>query len=82
VKQGGSKVKAKSFAAQRRGRRDHQISRSAQQQSQPLQRLDFQRDIPVRASSTMKPLAIPGWAFRCAHLTVGLKITLLKERGV
>ncbi|HYX31302.1 MAG TPA: DUF3857 domain-containing protein, partial [Pyrinomonadaceae bacterium] len=68
VKQGGSKVKAKSFAMPNvePGAIIEYKYREVRNNNLTLyERLDFQRDIPVRSVKyTMKPLAIPGFGFQ------------------
>jgi hypothetical protein len=68
VKQGGNKVKAKSFAMPNvePGAIIEYKYREVRNNNLSLyERLDFQRDIPVRSVKyTMKPLAIPGLGFQ------------------
>jgi hypothetical protein len=68
VKQGGNKVKAKSFAmpSVEAGAIIEYKYREVRNNNLTLyERLDFQRDIPVRSVKyTMKPLAIPGFGFQ------------------
>jgi hypothetical protein len=68
VKQGGNKVKAKSFAMPNveAGAIIEYKYREVRNNNLSLyERLDFQRDIPVRSVKyTMKPLAIPGYGFQ------------------
>jgi len=68
VKQGGNKVRAKSFAMPNvePGAVIEYKYREVRNNSLSFyERLDFQRDIPVRnVKYTMKPLAIPGFSFQ------------------